>query len=239
MQNMLPIKTPTIREMPAIFQTSWVSYESWIRIWKSLVNGGELIVIIIDNVILHVQNSLMSWFYPGFHSPWSCFFFQCYPFPPVGPSLVKWVSRRQQGPTPQQASTYPPAVARSTQPLKRCPARAKLQEMTSYVLSCSCAKRDGAASTFRKVQRQGPWRSSSTAVRRTWEAGTLLDCPPPAPSTYSPRVCSWMDRTPRGSMAHAEDLSQDFFRDDTSEHLLQMTDQGLINVPTLWHASRF
>lgn len=108
MQNMLPIKTPTIREMPAIFQTSWVSYESWIRIWKSLVNGGELIAIIIDNIFLHVQNSLMSWFYPGFHSPWSCFFFQCYPFPPIGPSLVKWVSRRQQGPTPQQASTYLP-----------------------------------------------------------------------------------------------------------------------------------
>lgn len=134
--------------------------------------------------------------------------FQWYPFPPIGPSLVKWVSRRQQGHT--TGIYLPTAVARSTQPLKRCPARAKLQEMTSYVLSCSCAKRDSAASTFRKVQRQGPWRSSSTAVRRTWEAGTLLDCPPPAPSTYSPRVCSWVDRIHGAPWLHAEDLSQAF-----------------------------
>ena len=98
MQSMLSIKIPTIKEMPAIFQTSWVSYESWIRIWKSLVDGGELIDIIIDNIILHVQNSPMSWFYPGFHSPWSCFFIQCYPFPPVGPSLVKWSHAGSRGP---------------------------------------------------------------------------------------------------------------------------------------------
>lgn len=134
-----------------------------------------------SNIILHVQNSPMSWFYPGFLPPWSCFFLQCYPFPPVGPSLVKWVSRRQQGPTPQQAST--PLQWLGAPSGKRCPTRVKLQQMTPYVLSCSCAKRDGAASTFRKVQRQGPWRFSSTAVGRTWEADSLLDCPPPAPST--------------------------------------------------------
>ena len=131
MQSMLSIKIPTIKEMPAIFQTSWVSYESWIRIWKSLVDGGELIDIIIDNIILHVQNSPMSWFYPGFHSPWSCFFIQCYPFPPVGPSLVKWSHAGSRGPPhSRHLPTRPQWLGAPS--VKRCATRAKLQEMTPW-----------------------------------------------------------------------------------------------------------
>lgn len=97
------------------------------------------------------------------------------------------------------AGTYLPHFQWLRAPsVKNYLARVKLQEITPYVLSCSCAKRDGGSFHFQKSSETRSLEIFLDSCEGNLGADSLLDCPPPVPSTDSPSVHSWVDRTPRG-----------------------------------------
>lgn len=129
------------------------------------------------------------------------------------------------------AGTYLPHFQWLRAPsVKNCLARVKLQEITPYVLSCSCAKRDGGSFHFQKSSETRSLEifldSCERNLGRRYSACLsllfLLQIHPGS-------APGWTGHH-GGFVTHVEELGQALHRDDTSGHLLWVTNRGLFHV---------